>query len=832
MFRAIGALVAVLLSLIPASGSVRADAPLRDAAALARAVETRAGAVTFEDLYAFGREAMARQDREGLNRLHHVVWTTLNQGDFERTQLWNDRLEAAARRLDDARYLEVARINALTRRYDGGDPSAAESIETIANTAGDWFVEAHATRVHAMILMHQDRIGEALERLADMNGRIPDDDPHADMARAGLWEMTGMGLAALNDVIGAAAAFTRYEIDYADPAYPRPDFDSLYNLAQLFARMGELDQADALQKAHHRLSVRSGLESLMAYDALLCGVIAEAREEPAQVLSCLQRYADDLGEAGFLAYDLLPLRAFAYARMGRPAAAERDLVMARRFMADDGVDEADFPRLALADAELLFAQGRPGAAYEVLRTYAMANETAQARRFSGGIHQVTGDMQAELEQRRRQLALAESNAELQQTMIRVQQWMVGVAGLLMIGVILAMIWQLRQSRDLRQARVNAEAASRAKSAFLANMSHEIRTPLNGVVAMADALSRADLKPREQEMAEVIRSSGETLERLLSDILDSAKIESGQITVERAPFHLGEAVRDVAALWRLRAQEKDVLLNARIDPALDRMVNGDGVRVRQILANLVSNALKFTDVGAITISVEPGDGRKVRFTVTDTGIGFDAEQKARIFGRFQQADGSITRRFGGTGLGLAISRDLARLMGGTLDCDSRPGEGSSFWFEIPLPPVEGADAVPVGAAPAVPSEQGDMAARPLKVLLADDHPANRKVVEVMLSGTAVALTTVEDGRAAVEAWAVEAWDLVLMDMQMPVMDGLSATRAIRLAESRDGRARTPILMLTANALEEHVKAGREAGADGHLAKPITLNGLFEAMSAVL
>ena len=387
---------------------------------------------------------------------------------------------------------------------------------------------------------------------------------------------------------------------------------------------------------------------------------------------------------------------------------------------------------------------------------------------------------------------------------------------------------MRQSGRLRESRRRAQEANQAKSAFLANMSHEIRTPLNGVVAMADALARADLRPREHEMAEVIRSSGKTLERLLSDILDSAKIESGQITVEHAPFHLGEAVHDITTLWRLRAEEKDVLLEERIDPALNRVVDGDAVRVRQILANLVSNALKFTSHGRITLTVATSAGDRVRFEVRDTGIGFDDEQKARIFTRFQQADGSITRRFGGTGLGLAISRDLARLMGGTLDCDSTPGEGSTFWFEIPLPPAEAETAE---AAPA-PVERADLASMPLKVLLADDHPANRKVIEVMLSQTAMALTAVMDGAEAVRAYGDEDWDLVLMDMQMPVMDGLTATREIRALEMERGRTRTPVLMLTANALDEHVQAGREAGADGHLAKPITLAGLFEAMGAAL
>jgi CheY-like chemotaxis protein len=208
------------------------------------------------------------------------------------------------------------------------------------------------------------------------------------------------------------------------------------------------------------------------------------------------------------------------------------------------------------------------------------------------------------------------------------------------------------------------------------------------------------------------------------------------------------------------------------------------------------------------------------------VGFASEQKAHIFGRFHQADGSITRRFGGTGLGLAISRELAELMGGRLDCDSEPGVGSRFWFEVPLPLAEAAPAVEVP----VPDAEVDGAA--LRILLADDHPANRKVIEVLLSGTGADLLCVADGQAALDAFRDGGFDLVLMDMQMPVMDGLTATAEIRAFESGQGRSRTPLLMLTANAMPEHVEAGRKAGADGHLAKPVTTATLFAAISQAL
>ena len=377
------------------------------------------------------------------------------------------------------------------------------------------------------------------------------------------------------------------------------------------------------------------------------------------------------------------------------------------------------------------------------------------------------------------------------------------------------------------AREAAERANRAKSEFLANMSHEIRTPLNGVIGTAELLARSDLAAPDLELVEIIRSSGDTLAGLLSDILDEARIEAGQLHIETAPFHLGDLVRSVAGLWRLRTDERGVRLTVEIAPELDRAFLGDALRIRQVLTNFVSNAVKFTAAGSIAIEAVRRDSGRVRLAVHDTGVGFNAEQRTRIFTRFEQADGSITRRYGGTGLGLAISQQLTLLMGGDIDCASIVGEGSSFWADLPLQPAE------LDKAPAAPRE-GDLAfgEQALRVLIADDHPTNRTVVELMLQQLGADHLSVEDGAAAVLAFEHGVFDIVLMDMQMPVMDGLRATRAIRDHELRAGRRRTPILMLTANALPEHVAASRQAGADGHVAKPLTGASLFEAIAAAL
>ncbi|HWQ88069.1 ATP-binding protein [Brevundimonas sp.] len=383
---------------------------------------------------------------------------------------------------------------------------------------------------------------------------------------------------------------------------------------------------------------------------------------------------------------------------------------------------------------------------------------------------------------------------------------------------------------LAEARDAAQAASSAKSQFLANMSHEIRTPLNGVIGLAQAMSRTELSADQREMLELIQSSGRTLQVLLSDILDLARVESGRLELAEEIFDLGRAVREAAHLYESAASEKGLQFFVEIAPDADLWIAGDVVRLKQILTNLVSNAVKFTSTGFVSLTAAPGPDRDgvptLRFSVEDTGIGFDCETRERLFSRFEQADGAITRKFGGSGLGLAISRQLAEMMGGDLDCESEPGGGSAFILTIPFRAVETpapASLSPVGAA------DGD---QPLiRVLLADDHPVNRKVVELILAQAPVEITSVEDGARALQACRDADYDLILMDMQMPVMDGLTATREIRLHEAAMGLPRTPIVMLTANALAEHISSAEAAGADRHLAKPFDAAELLELVVAL-
>jgi len=404
-----------------------------------------------------------------------------------------------------------------------------------------------------------------------------------------------------------------------------------------------------------------------------------------------------------------------------------------------------------------------------------------------------------------------------------------IAGASLLFILAATAASFQLSIKLKEAddgRQSAEAANVAKSQFLANMSHEIRTPLNGVVSMAELLQHSQLSVTDREMVDIIRSSADTLTTLLSDILDTARIEAGEIALEDVPYHFGDMLRATGSLFAVKAAEKNVELTLDLPAELDRAIVGDAGRTRQVLSNLVSNAVKFTSIGRVTISARLTPEGLMRVKVSDTGIGFDHQSDTDVFDRFQQADGSITRRFGGTGLGLSISRDLVTLMGGTMGCSSIPGVGSEFWADLPFVAAEELqpDSPGIDQAPSIH--------RPVRVLVADDHATNLKVVDLILGQAGVQSLAVENGLEAVHAFRAGAFDVVLMDMQMPVMDGLTAVREIRRLEHELGLGRTPIAVLSANAMVEHIAAAMDAGADLHIAKPIKPATLIDALSCLL
>ena len=380
--------------------------------------------------------------------------------------------------------------------------------------------------------------------------------------------------------------------------------------------------------------------------------------------------------------------------------------------------------------------------------------------------------------------------------------------------------------ELETARDRADAANEAKSAFLGVISHELRTPMNGVLGAAQLLSATRLDKTQSDYVSIVRNSGDSLLTLLNDILDMTKIEAGRMEFDNADVDFGELHERVSGVASAQAQAKELSYRTELTGDLPAIVRGDPVRVGQILQNLLSNAIKFTSEGEIVFRVngERIADDRVRFTfaVTDTGPGIASSDLQRLFEPFTQLDGSSTRRHGGTGLGLTISRRLAEIMGGTITVDTRLEHGSTFTFAVEA-------EVAAWSRPRVvePMSNEAVCERPLRVLVVEDHPVNRMIIEAWMGSAGHVTVTAENGQEALDVCATEAFDLILMDVNMPVMDGLTATRALRQTEGPNQDA--PIVVLSASARVEDHEAGLAAGADAYLNKPIDFRALAEMLS---
>ncbi|MBF0371522.1 MAG: response regulator [Magnetococcales bacterium] len=401
--------------------------------------------------------------------------------------------------------------------------------------------------------------------------------------------------------------------------------------------------------------------------------------------------------------------------------------------------------------------------------------------------------------------------------------------LLSISNTLAGIIEKEQMEEtLKQAKESAEVANRAKSAFLAAMSHDIRTPMNAIIGMGELLAESTLDPDQEQWLTVSNRAGEQLLTLINDILDLSKIEAGQLELESLSFDLPELILQTMEIVSIQAQDKGIRLIHQLDASLPQKVDGDPQRLRQIFLNLLSNALKFTDQGEVTVTAKADTEGLYSFSVTDTGIGIPADRLEAIFSAFVQASADTTRKFGGTGLGLAICRQLVERMGGHIQVESTVGQGSRFFFTLAFPPsgyALGKDKIDPQPLPLPQTETTSG----LNILLADDSDDNCTLIKAFLSKEPHHITRAANGAEAVDRFRSGRFDLVLMDLQMPVLDGLEATHQIRRWEAKNSRPPTFIAALTAFAMKENAQQAIAAGCNCHLSKPIKKARLLDFLN---
>lgn len=396
--------------------------------------------------------------------------------------------------------------------------------------------------------------------------------------------------------------------------------------------------------------------------------------------------------------------------------------------------------------------------------------------------------------------------------------------------------ELRARMDTQRA----EEASSIKSKFLAHMSHELRTPLNAILGLTEAVLQDELTPTQRERLSTVSAAGESLLVILNDILDLSKVEAGKLELEKTRFDLQELTRSVAAAFALKADEKGIAFNIEIEQDVPVHLIGDPTRIRQILGNLISNAIKFTDQGSVSVHLDltptagaQPDGLLLHGTVTDTGLGMDKATLQRLFKPFTQADESISRSHGGTGLGLSICNELANLMGGQVSASSTPGEGSTFTFEIPVQKTQAPETTPsLAGAPNADTNPDQNPTIPYrKILVAEDNAVNRMVLKALLERYPCEITFAIDGSEALSLWRNQHFDCILMDIHMPVMNGVTATKTIRAEERAGNLPRIPIIALTADVMRHQVQDYIDSGVDDVVGKPVQIQKLKDSLHQV-
>jgi signal transduction histidine kinase/AmiR/NasT family two-component response regulator len=785
-----------------------------------------------EDIERAGKRALRERGQARLYGLWRVLYAYKSNQIPARFEAWAGEAREAARRDNDTTLANLVDLETIAYRH--------ETRGYRAFTEADWtrFMTASGPDIRLMAgierVRHLGQIGrwaQAARQAADLTTDLEKRGRIAQPLLAELHQVHSYTLSDIGDKEGALDHMAQAaRLDERDAFYIRK-IERIYDIAYTAAELGELDAAERFAALHHHMTTADGDRSLLTWDRFLCARIAAQREAPAKVLACLAPAAANLAAPDRrLQVLMLAQRALAQAQLGRAAEARADLARLRAM--PESLAPRDPHAEALIEAYIDQAEGRGADAFRKLDAWRRLDTQEATRAHSRSITEMSSALDSELRAKRDESRRLTEEIRLSRSLARASVVIALLLGVLVAGGVAWAVHQRRASRRFKDAQEHAEAANKAKSAFLAVMSHELRTPLNGMLGVGQALRAGSLTQEQRDQVDLIMDSGDTLLVLLNDILDLSKIEAGKLEI--APT-VGDIVQTCARLvggYQPTAREKGVDLAFKLESEAPGLLMFDGVRVRQCLTNLVSNALKFTTHGKVEVGLAcypTDDGRvRVRLRVADSGIGMNAATVAKLFRAFVQADASTTRNFGGTGLGLNITRRLVEMMRGEIRVESEEGVGSVFTIEMLVDIAEPSE-LPVFEHESGDEDAGYVALQGRRVLVVDDHPVNRRVIRLFLEPFECDLVEAENGQQALDALEGQPVDLVLMDVNMPVMDGLEATRRLR----RDPRfARLPVIALTADVMSAQIKTCLEAGCDAHVAKPIDLRNLLSAMDRCL
>ena len=786
----------VLSGLVASAGDAKSAPWVEDGLALARQIESEGLYARDKDRADFRERAEAASGPEKLRLLEVLVLQAVAAADTEAIQRDLPRFRAEINAQQSDRYRTSALLIEvfLLKATQNDGPRATAKVEEILQTVP---LDAHQQVLAYQFLAHAycDALKTEKALASVRRGyEVLSTHPVEPGDRVRMAEARGYVLDTAGDYPGMVSALRETVEQGKGLDVPFDGASFVHNLSIVLMNVGKLQAARQASEIFGRIADKSGIQLEMFFARMLCGHVALDLKDFNTARDCFLGARDLVHVVGDRTRSLQLSLAETYLRLSNIEMAEEIL---RSVQADPNLEKNRMDQLAAErlSLDLLQARGRHNEAYEGLVEHfegKLKLRDSELEKIASELRSLTAARAAELEER---ADLLRSQTTLQEKVIARQHLIALLGGIVILGAVFFIVRLHRTSRSLREARNQALAASAVKSEFLANMSHEIRTPMYGVLGMAELLQDTPLNDRQWTFVDTIHKSGSALLTIINDILDFSKIEAGKMQLDPAPFELKSAVEDVAALIANAAREKGVELSIRVQPDLPRTVEADGGRIRQVLTNLVGNAVKFTNEGYVLIEVTGqvrGDRVALRVGIEDTGIGISKEKVPVVFEQFTQAEGSTTRKYGGTGLGLSITKSLVEAMGGTIGVKSELGQGSTFWVTLEVPAVRAIDI-----------EVVSLEAR--RVLVVDDLAVNREILFEQLMGWGLDVTAASSGQEALVRLrqAVddgERFELVVTDYQMPQMDGaalvreiasdprLSATKII-VASSADRRATT-------------------------------------------